>query len=326
MSSRFICAHFNWLPISLFGSVMGLSGLSIAWSGAHTLWHVPELIHQVLALISVVVFVLLLLAYAVKIMTAWEEVKSEFLHPTAGALFGTPLISALLLPILIVHQTPMLAKIIWAVAILGMLFLALHWVNRWLNGGFEYANVAPAWIVPVVGLLDIPIAINVLQLDSFVHELMLFSLAVGLFFAIPLLVIILFRILFVAPLPVVILPSLFILLAPFAVGFSAYVNVVGHVDMLAQSLFYIALFLLVALFIRLRHLPKSCPFKVAWWSVSFPLAATTNAALKMASVQHGVFNEMLALILLLISSLIIGFLFLRTFKGVFAGELKHLST
>jgi tellurite resistance protein len=39
--------------------------------------------------------------YAIKVVTALDNVRAEFNHPVIGNLFGTPLISLLLVPILL---------------------------------------------------------------------------------------------------------------------------------------------------------------------------------------------------------------------------------
>ena len=55
------------------------------------------------------------------------------------------------------------------------------------------------------------------------------------------------------------------------VGFLAYVNVTGHVDLFAGMLFYFGLFLFVLLSWRVFRRPV--PFAPSWWAISFPMAA-----------------------------------------------------
>ena len=73
--------------------------------------------------------------------------------------------------------------------------------------------------------------------------LMVFALAVGLFFAVPLFTLIFSRLLFEPPLPDALKPSLLILVAPFAVGCSTYIVTVGHTDLFSDALFMLTLFL-----------------------------------------------------------------------------------
>ncbi len=105
---------FAYLPVGLFGSVMGLTGLSVAWRLAHARYGVPEAISLGIAGLAVLAFVLVSLGYALKLVTAFSAVRSEFRHPIAGNLFGTFLISLLLLPILVAPFALRTAQIVWA--------------------------------------------------------------------------------------------------------------------------------------------------------------------------------------------------------------------
>ena len=93
----------DYLPVGLFGSVLGLVGLSVAWREASHLYGAPGVIADAIGAIAVTVFVALVLGYGWKCLSAWEAAKAEFQHPIAGSLFGTVLISLLLLPLVLVR-------------------------------------------------------------------------------------------------------------------------------------------------------------------------------------------------------------------------------
>ena len=104
--------YLHYLPVALFGSVMGMTGLSVAWQLAHVQYGAPSWIAQSVAVVAAVTFVALSFAYAVKLWSAADAVKAEFLHPIAGNLFGTILISLLLLPIVIAPVNLRIAQIL----------------------------------------------------------------------------------------------------------------------------------------------------------------------------------------------------------------------
>lgn len=56
---------------------------------------------QSIGLFVLIVFITLNIAYIIKIIFNSASVTPEFHHPIAGRLFGTPLISLLLLPIIL---------------------------------------------------------------------------------------------------------------------------------------------------------------------------------------------------------------------------------
>jgi tellurite resistance protein len=315
----------EYLPVSLFGSTMGLTGLSIAWKYAHTFWNAPLWISDATAIIDVLAFVALLIAYGVKTVCAPDRVLAEFRHPIAGNLFGTFLISILLLPIVIAPVDMIIARILWITGAVGMVLFAWIIVSRWMSDRQQTAHATPAWIVPVVGLLDVPLAIPSLSLPP-MPEIMMLSLAVGLFFAVPLFTLIFSRLVFEAPMPDALQPTLLILVAPFAVGFGCYVVTTGHVDLFAEALYFLTLFVLAVLLGRLKLLRRSCPFRVTWWAVSFPLAASAIAALRFSNFDPNWFTLGIAGVLLGLATVAIAALLVRTLIGVARGELKTLST
>jgi tellurite resistance protein len=316
--------NLEYLPIGLFGSVMGLTGLSVAWKQAHALFGTPLWAAEAIAAVSVLVFVTLLLGYGVKLMSAPDRVLAEFRHPIAGNLFGTVLISLLLQPIVVAQVNLLTARILWTLGAIGMVLFAWAIVSRWMSDRQQMAHATPAWIVPVVGMLDVPLALPSLGLRP-LPEVMALSIAVGLFFAVPLFTLIFSRLVFEAPMPEALQPSLLILVAPFSVGFSSYVVTIGQVDAVAQSLYFLTLFVLAVLLGRLRVLRQCCPFRVSWWAVSFPLAASAIAALKFAAYDPNWFTTCVAWALLVLGTLTIAELLVRTLAGVVQGELRTLS-
>lgn len=318
-------SRLEYIPVGLFGSVMGLTGLSIAWRLAREHYGLPEWPSTALTVLATIDVVLLGAAYLTKGVTAPQAVRKEWQHPVAGSLFGTILISLLLLPIVLAPISLLLARVLWIVGASGMVLFAWLMVSRWMSDRQQVAHATPAWIVPVVGLLDVPLALPVLGLPD-LHGLMVFSLAVGLFFAVPLFTIILSRLLFEPPMPDALKPSLLILVAPFAVGSSTYAVTTGSNDLFAEALYTLTLFILAVLLGQMRHLARCCPFRVSWWAVSFPLAASAIAALRFAIANPGWFTNTVAVGLLVLATVSILGLLARTLFGVARGELRSLST
>jgi len=85
----------------------------------------------------------------------------------------------------------------------------------------------------------------------------------------------------------------------------------------------LALFLLAVLLQQLRHLPVCCPFRVSWWSMSFPLAACSVAALRFATARPSLITDSIALALLTLASLVIAGLLVGTMIDMGKGGLPH---
>ena len=310
----------EYLPVGLFGSVMGVTGLSVAWRLAHVRYRAPEGIALAIGAVAVVAFVLMVAGYAIKLVTAFAAVREEFRHPIAGNLFGTVLISLLQLPIVVEPFAHRIAQVVWIAGAAGMAFFAWLIVSRWMTDRQQVAHATPAWIIPVVGVLNVPLALPALGLPL-LHGLMVAALAIGLFFAVPLFTLIFSGLLFEPALPAALKPSLLILVAPFAVGYSAYTVTAERTDLFAEALFMLTLFLLAVLLGKLRHLPVCCPFHVSWWSVSFPLAACSVAALRFSAARPGVITDTIALALLTLATLVIAGLLVGTLVDLSKGGL-----
>lgn len=317
-------SQLDYLPIALFGSVMGMAGLAAAWQLAGQLYGFPRWPAQVIGLLALLIFAVLSVAYLIKAISGPAAVLAEFRHPIAGNLFATPLISLLLLPLIVVDYSLIWARILWVIGAGGMLWFAWYRLTRWIAQRQQTAHATPAWMVPVVGLIDLPLAMPALHLEGYT-QLMLFALAVGLFFAVPLFTLILARLMFEAPLAPPLQPSLLILLAPFSVGVSAYATTFGQWDNVADALYMLMLFMLSVLMLRLRTLARTCPFRLSWWAVGFPLASSVGSALRYATHHPHPVSHAIALVLLAGVSLLLLWLLFATLHASLRGQLRALA-
>jgi len=312
-----------YLPVSLFGSVMGLCGLALAWRLAALGYGLPAWIGEALGLLAAGVFAALAVCYGIKCAGSPAAVRAEFAHPVAANFFGTPIISLLLLPALALPYSVALATALWVIGTVSMLAFAWLIVSRWIS--VRQLQATPGWMIPVVGTLNISIVGAALDLPG-AQAVSAFGLAVGMFFAVPLFTLNLSRLMFDEPMPLAQQPSLLILLAPFAVSFLAYVSVVGRVDLFASALFYLSVFMFAVLAPRLLALRGATPFHVSWWAVSFPLAAMSNAALNFALHRPSLPAQAFAFAVLAFTTLVILSMVLRTAAAIARGQLRALTT
>lgn len=306
------------LPVNLFASVMGLSGLSLAWSMAHRTLGVNGAIGQGVGVTAILVFIALSLGYLGKAIKFPAAVKAEFTHPVAGNFFGTITIGTLLISSLLASYSEALQQCVWSIGVLATLALAMVMVSRLLKGGLAAANVVPALIIPGVASLDIAVAGGDMPM-AWAHEVNLLAAGIGAVIAVVLFVMVFSRLVHGVALPAAMLPSLMIMMAPFEVGFLAYVSITHSVDMFSAMLFYFGLFLFVIIGFRIFR--PSVPFTAGWWAISFPLAALSNAALKYASVARTDMLWMIAIAILVVLSVVISVLLVRTLHLLVSGKL-----
>ncbi|MDQ2803667.1 MAG: hypothetical protein M3Y41_13680, partial [Pseudomonadota bacterium] len=82
-------SQLDYLPIGLFGAAMGLTGLSVAWRLAHARYGGPAwlaLVAPAIGIVATIVFFVILFGYCIKLLTAFDAVRTEFRHPIAGNL------------------------------------------------------------------------------------------------------------------------------------------------------------------------------------------------------------------------------------------------
>lgn len=312
-------SFLEFLPVSFFGGVMGLCGLCFSWRLASKMWNLPSWISEIIGAMAVIAFLILGILYLLKLKRYPAIVKQEFSHPVSLSLFATVIISLLLLPGVILPYNIPIAIILWSTGTLLMLYFSLMVIRKLIDNQQDASNGLPVWLLPVVGTLDVPIVGLKLPINAF-HEVCGFFFGVGIIFSIILITIILSRLIFQPQLSKETQPTLLILVGPFALAFSGYLGLNSVLDLTAKVFFYFDLFMLVLLFSKIFLLPNCCPFRVSWWSVSFPLVAITIASLNFAKIINQLAFEIIAVVLLTISSVIISYLFIQTISRIIKGE------
>ncbi|MDM0111323.1 SLAC1 anion channel family protein [Variovorax sp. J22R133] len=305
------------LPVNLFASVMGLSGLALAWRLAHDSLGAPVLVGEAIGALALGAFVVISLGYLAKLALHPQAVHAEFHHPVAGNFFGTIAISILLLSAVAEPYSEPAARAIWIMGVVATFALSFVVVSRLLKGQVEASHAVPAWLIPGVATLDIPVTGGHMPM-AWAPELNLMAGAVGSVLALVLFSMIVSRLVHRDPMAGAMTPSLMILVAPFAVGFLAYSNIVG-VDRFAALLFYFALFMFAVVVPKV--LRRSVKFSTAWWAIGFPMAALVNAALKYAQFRSSAPLWWLAMALLGVLSVAMGVLAVRTVWGALNGKL-----
>jgi tellurite resistance protein len=300
------------LPIGLFGAVMSIAGLSLAWRLAHTAYGADIAVSNFIGVIAVSLFAILALSYVAKLVKYPDVVRYEFEHPIMGSSFGTVGISILLLSSVIGSYSASAQLVVWSIGTALTLLLSAVMISRLLNGNAEPTTVVPAWLIAGVGSLDIVVTGGALAAE-WTYQVNLLAAAIGAVSAVVFFILIFSRLIHHEPLALAMRPSKMILVAPFAVGFIAYVNLVQKVDMFAALLFYFGLFLFVIIACRL--LLRPAPFSLAWWAIGFPLAALSIAALMYARAVGGMGLGLIAAFLLFLLTACIVVLSLLTVYG-----------
>lgn len=313
-----IHSRLEHFPVALFSTVMGMMGLTLVWKKASEVLGAYAIIWHILIVITAVLISVLALAYLLKLQRFPKQVYAEFNHPIKISFFPAFSIGLMLIASALAESMPGLATLIWCLGITLQLLVTLVLINLWIHKThWQIAHATPAWFIPIVGNIIAPVAGVALGF----HEISWFFFSLGIVFWIVLKVLIFNRIIFHDPIPERLLPTLFILIAPPAVGFIAYRGLNGGViDNFAHVLYYTAMFLVLLLFSQINYFRK-LPFFVSWWAYSFPLAAFTVGTLIMFEHQGSVFYQALSLVMLVLVSVLLGLLIYKTIRSAISGEL-----
>ncbi len=263
--------------ISFFAIVMGLSGFTVAWQKAEGLLEWENFLSQGLLALTASLFLLIGITYVIKALNYPDIVRQEFNHPVSLSFFPTITISLLLLSTAFFASNEGISSVLWFVGAPLHLIFSLLILSIWMRQSkFEIQHFSPAWMIPVVGNLLVP----VVGLHFVSVEILWFYFSFAIVFWVIFFTIFIYRIFFHSPLPDKLLPTLFILIAPPAVGFIAYVKLTGEVDGFARILYYLAVFLVLFLLAQAPMFAR-LKFFLSWWAYSFPLAAMTIATALM---------------------------------------------
>lgn len=306
--------HF---PVSFFATVMGTAGLAMAWDQAHRILGAPAVLGEVLRWLATLLWLAAAAVYAAKALRHPGAVRGEWRHPVRVNFFPTISIGLLLLAGCWADSRPELAAPLWGLGAGLNLAFTIAIMSGWLHHThFEIKHLNPAWFIPVVGNIVVPIV----GVRFGPQELSWFFFSIGLVFWLVLLTVVMYRLFFHEPLPLRLTPTLFILLAPPSVGFIAWVSLTDSVDAFARILLHTALFLALLLLSNTMRFLR-VPFFVSSWAYSFPLAAITIATLIMAGRTGSVFFSALGMILLSVLSLVLALLIVRTAIAMVRGEI-----
>lgn len=304
-------------PVTLFTIVMGMAGLTLAMRAGEQSLGATHLASSAVYLLTLGLFVVIAAGYVVKSIRFPHAVHAEWDHPVKLAFFPAISIGLLLLASATLPMSQPVAHAMWLAGASGQGVLTLAVVSGWIGArSFLHGHLSPAWFIPAVGNVIVPIA----GVPLGYIELSWYFLSVGLIFWVVLLTLVMNRLVFHDPLPGRLQPTLVILIAPPAVGFLAWVALTGGVDHFARVLLNSAYLFALIVAVQLPRILR-LPFAMSFWALSFPLAALTIASLHYGEAIGSDTHRAIGLALLLILTLTLFALLVRTFRAVTSGAV-----
>jgi tellurite resistance protein len=207
-----------------FSTVMGTSGLSLAWWRAHPVLGESAIgVARLIGVIAALVFVLLVLASLLRHLRYPRALAEDLQHPLRHAFIATVPVSLLLLAAVGVSLAGQdgpgaaLWRGLWWLGSLGQ-FWATWWVmGRWIapvppgaGGQALWPGITPVLLIPVVGNVVAPLGGVLLDIQGWSTG----QLAIGMLLWPVVLTLVLVRCFAHSPVPERLQPAWFVLLAP----------------------------------------------------------------------------------------------------------------
>ena len=308
--------RLKFFPIMMYATVMGMSGLTIMYQKAALWLGFSALIGEGLMAITTLLFGAISVIYIAKFLKYFPAVKKEFSHPVRINFFAAVSISMLMLAIIYKEHYPSVAALFWYPGALLHFYLTMHTISFWINNNQELDHSNPAWFIPIVGNVLIPVA----GVGFASQGVLLYFFSTGIFFWVILFAILLNRIIFHHQMANKFMPTMFILIAPPAVGFIAYVKIYEVVDTFAMILFNLALFFTFLIAFMYKNFIK-IKFFISWWAFVFPVAAMAISTMLMYQQTQDLPLLVLAYTMIAVTSVIITIVIYQTLIHMQKGDI-----
>ncbi len=286
----------NFTP-SWFASVMGTGILAV--TSMFYSRYIPFLmdVAYILFYFNIVLFFVLLIPWIFRWVFFRKEALNDLEHPVISNFYPTLSVGMLVLAtdFIVLGKDIAIGEIFWFIGtFLTIIFAILIPYLMFKGEHVKIDHISPAWFIPPVGLIVIPIAGSMIitHFSGVAQEVILFlnyfGWGAGFFIYLALLAIAMYRFILHHPLPNTLAPTIWINLGPIGAGTVALVNLVKNSSFITiQEPFFIFGFLfwgfgiwwvIMSIILSLHYLKKlKLPYAMSWWAFIFPLGAYVAA-------------------------------------------------
>ncbi len=307
------------IPVSFFGMAVGTLAWGHSWQAAAQVWSVPAVLVQLASGLGLLLWLLVLWAYAHKWWHQPQAARAELDHPVQSAMAALLPVSTLLAAITL---KPLWPEVAWALLGIGLLAQLALGVGRFWQGGRSPESVNAS--VYLLAVAQNFVAATASASFGWTSLGGLFFGA-GLFSWLALESLVLSRAATQASLEIAHRPLQGIQLAPAVVGGLSYLALTsGTPDLVAHMLLGYGLYqaLLAA---RLLPWTLLAGFAPTYWAFSFGVMALATMALRMlARAPEVVLWQWLAPVLFGVANVVMVTLLWRTLRLVRQGQLLPL--
>lgn len=297
------------IPLNTFAITFGLAGLAGVWSIASTTLSFAPAVPELFWIIAAGAWVWLIVAHTVRGARSRSTLLSQLKHPAQGPIASIVPAVGMLLGAHLHSLWPTGGTALVAISIVAAAVFAGWLLSFWISGHLAPESVHGAYLLPTAGssLIAASASYRVGLID-----ISMGTFAVGMFFSVLILTVLLARLAFVAPLPAALAPTMTIMLAPPAVGGTAWFSMNGlAADAVSLSLLGI-LIIMILIQVFLLGVYRKLPFTLGFWSFTFPVAATAAYGIQWFSLLHFSGWQAATIIALALSTALVVFVGVRS--------------
>src|SRR5450755_1993817 len=120
------------IPPNFFAITMGLAGLAGVWRLAGELYHLPAAMGDAFYVVAAAVYLLLLVAFAMKLVLMPKKVMAELTHPVLGPFYSLLPMSGMLLALGLESYAYLVALVLFLVFFITTLLLGGWMTGQWI--------------------------------------------------------------------------------------------------------------------------------------------------------------------------------------------------
>ena len=309
---------FLRVPAAFFGIVLGVVGLGNTWRAATKVWHLPTVVGEVLLGLGALIWLALVILYALKWVFARSDALGEARNPIQCCFIGLAGVSTMLVGIAFLPYTRPVAEALYLLGAAFTLAFAAWRTGLLWQGDRDHSATTPVLYLPTVAggfvMSGGAGALGYADWGQLAFGVAFFSwLAVES--------VLIHRLYTLPAMPLALRPTLGIQLAPPAVGAIAYGAINGGAPDLTSHVMMGYAILQALVLLRLLPWILQQPFTASYWAFTFGVTALATAPLRL--VAHGDTGAMatLAPYLFFGANLAVGLIAIGTLRLIIQGRL-----
>ncbi|MEC4724765.1 TDT family transporter [Shewanella sp. D64] len=273
MKSSFkkISHHASQLPSPMAGLALAIASLGWAWE------NMSSSIDGRAQSICAVIAALMLASLVIKFVFHPTILKQELSHPVVGSVIPTFAMGLMVVSNALGHYFPTEGLILWLTAIaIHIVFLAMFAYFRAID--FKLEHMVPSWFVPPIGIIVAAVSFPGEQYQWLANA----TLNFGMICYLIMLPVMLYRLIFCAPIPDAAKPTIAIMAAPASLSLAGYLTVSSQPSLIIVALLLsIAVLMTSVIYLAFFHLLR-LPFSPGYAAFTFPMVIGATALFKAA--------------------------------------------